>query len=76
MLTNRITHHLNKRFTMKSKSPKTSRPPANFALVPPTLLGSPSHGHMAWYEQLYRMAYQAAKADVSAARAAQRARWN
>jgi hypothetical protein len=76
MLTNRITRHLNKRSKAKSRSPKTSPPPANFASIPPALLGNASHGQMACYEQLYRMAYQAAKASVSAARAAQRARWN
>jgi hypothetical protein len=54
-----------------------STPPANFAPVPAGLTG-PLPGQSAlWQEQLYRMAYEAArKAVEAAARAANRARWN
>lgn len=52
-------------------------PPANFAPIPAGLMGPlPSHP-VSWQEQLYRMAYEAAKAAVeAAARATNRARWN
>jgi hypothetical protein len=54
-----------------------STPPANFAPVPASLMGSLPAQPASWQEQLYRMAYEAAKAAVeAAAHAANRARWN
>jgi hypothetical protein len=53
-----------------------STPPANFAPVPAGLMGSLPAQAALWQEQLYRMAYEAAKAAVAAARMANRARWN
>jgi hypothetical protein len=52
-------------------------PPANFAPIPDGLMGPFPTQPPYWQEQLYRMAYEAAKAAVdAAARAARRARWN
>jgi hypothetical protein len=51
-------------------------PPASFAPIPAGLTG-PTPQSASWQEQLYRMAYEAAKAAVeAAARAANQARWN
>jgi hypothetical protein len=52
-------------------------PPASFAPVPAALLGPLPQQHASWQEQLYRMAYEAAKAAVeAAARTTKSARWN
>jgi hypothetical protein len=52
-------------------------PPANFAPVPAGMMGPQAPLSAAWLEQLYRMAYESAKAAVeAAARTANRARWN
>ncbi len=52
-------------------------PPANFAAVPAGLSGPLPALSALWQEQLSRQAYEAANAAVeTAARAANRARWN
>jgi hypothetical protein len=80
---NRITHYLED----ETASPQSgsgpspcntaNAPPANFAPIPTGMLGALPPQHVSWQEELYRMAYEAAKAAVeAAAQAANRARWN
>jgi hypothetical protein len=83
MLINRITSYLeDETETPQSGSGPSAcntanAPPANFAPVPTGLLGSLPQQPVSWQEELYRMAYEAAKAAVAAAAlAANRARWN
>jgi hypothetical protein len=83
MLFNRITSYLDESIEPLAPSPgptpqnTVTTPPANFAPVPAGLMGSLPQQPAAWQEQLYRMAYEAAKAAVeAAARAANDARWN
>jgi hypothetical protein len=84
MLFNRITAYLQDAAETSStpepgptSANTVSTPPANFAPVPAGLMGPlPAQANL-WQEQLYRMAYEAAKKAVeAAARAANRARWN
>jgi hypothetical protein len=81
MSTNRIASSLSavntKRAPRQSgaRAAKTLSPPANFVPVPAEMLACFPAGLLAWQEQLYRMAYQAALASVHAARC-ERARWN
>jgi len=83
MLINRITAYLEDvpepSISEPGPSPHNTvtAPPANFAPVPAGLMGPLPQQPVSWQEQLYRMAYEAAKAAVeAAARAANRARWN
>jgi hypothetical protein len=84
MLFNRISAYLQDAAETSSSSElgpapanTVSTPPANFAPVPAGLMGPLPTQPVWWQEQLYRMAYEAAKAAVeAAARAASRARWN
>jgi hypothetical protein len=83
MLINRITSYLeDETETPQSGSGPSAcntanAPPANFAPVPTGLLGPLPQQPVSWQEELYRMAYEAAKAAVAAAAlAANRARWN
>lgn len=83
MLINRITEYLDDVTEPSVSEPGPTAqntvmtPPANFAPVPAGLMGPLPQQPISWQEQLYRMAYEAAKAAVeAAARAASRARWN
>jgi hypothetical protein len=84
MLINRITSYLEDETDTPqpgsgpSACNTANMPPANFAPVPSGLLGSLPQQPISWQEELYRMAYEAAKAAVAAAAlaAANRARWN
>ncbi len=83
MLINRITAYLEDETEPPTSGPgptacnTVTAPPANFAPVPAGLMGALPQENVSWQEQLYRMAYEAAKAAVeAAARAANRARWN
>jgi hypothetical protein len=83
MLINRITAYLDEITESPiSESGPTARntvtePPAGFAPVPASLMGPLPLQHVSWQEQLYRMAYEAAKAAVdAAARSTKRVRWN
>jgi NAD(P)-dependent dehydrogenase (short-subunit alcohol dehydrogenase family) len=83
MLMNRITAYLEAETELPTSGPgptpcnTVTTPPANFAPVPAGLMGPLPQQPASWQEQLYRMAYEAAKAAVeAAARAASRTRWN
>jgi hypothetical protein len=83
MLINRITAYLEDEIELPTSGPgPTARntvntPPVNFAPIPAGLMGSLPPQQLSWQEQLYRMAYEAAKAAVEAAeRAANHVRWN
>jgi hypothetical protein len=83
MLMNRITSYLEDEIEPPISGPgptaanTVTEPPAHFAPVPAGLMGALPPQNASWQEQLYRMAYEAAKAAVeAAARAASRARWN
>jgi hypothetical protein len=83
MLINRITSYLEDETETPqsgsgpSASNTVSAPPASFAPVPTGLLSSLPQQQLSWQEELYRMAYEAAKAAVAAAAlAANRAQWN
>jgi hypothetical protein len=83
MLFNRITAYLEDMPEASASGPgptpinTVTTPPANFAPIPAGLMGPQATQSLSWQEQLYRMAYEAAKAAVeAAARAANRARWN
>jgi hypothetical protein len=84
MLSNRITSFLDMRDEERKRpmsAPLNSGnvPPANFVTVPADLLRHVPQAQLAWQQDLYRAAYQAALASVAAsARAAiaERARWN
>jgi hypothetical protein len=51
-------------------------PPPNFAPVPVSMLAIVPESQISWQRELYRMAYEAAKASVAATRAADSHRWN
>jgi hypothetical protein len=83
MLINRITAYLEEITEPPISGPGPTagntvmEPPASFAPVPAALLGPLPQQHASWQEQLYRMAYEAAKAAVeAAARTTKSARWN
>jgi hypothetical protein len=83
MLINRITAYLEDEIDLPALGPEPTAantvmtPPAGFAPVPACLLGAVPPQTASWQEQLYRMAYEAAKAAVeAAARVTSRARWN
>ena len=83
MLFNRISAYLEDVTELPAPGPgatpknTVTTPPANFAPIPSGLMGPSPSQPVFWQEQLYRMAYEAAKAAVeAAARAASRARWN
>jgi NAD(P)-dependent dehydrogenase (short-subunit alcohol dehydrogenase family) len=83
MLFNRISAYLEDVASPSVSEPgptpinTVTTPPANFAPVPAGLMSPLPAQPAFWQEQLYRMAYEAAKAAVeAAARAASRARWN
>jgi hypothetical protein len=81
MIHNRISTYMQpskKRPTFgPAPQPKTVfAPPPNFAPVPLSMLANVPEGQLSWQEELYRMAYEAAKASVAATRAADCYRWN
>jgi hypothetical protein len=82
MFHNRISTYMNaprKRPQIVPKTlPKTVLgPPPNFAPVPVAMLAHVPQAQISWQEELYRMAYEAARASVAAAaNASDRYRWN
>ena len=80
MLFNRISAYLEEGTELPAPGPgptpmnTVTTPPANFAPIPAGLMSQSPAQPVFWQEQLYRMAYEAAKAAVeAAARAASRA---
>jgi hypothetical protein len=71
MLINRITAYLEEitEPPISGAGPTASNtvmePPTSFAPVPAALLGPLPQQHASWQEQLYRMAYEAAKAALT-----------
>lgn len=86
MMNNRINRYLPRHDAQPQSSRPASQkpapqntvnlPPGNFVPVPTSMLAHVSHEELAWHQELYRLAYQAAQASVAAARAANQSLWN
>jgi hypothetical protein len=88
MIRNRISHYMElppKRSKIVRASqidgptlPQTVlTPPPNFVPVPVSMLANVPQSQFSWPEELYRLAYEAARASVAAAStASDRYRWN